>query len=202
MLLGTGELYFGAEAVRIRNGKLAEAAVEQDEELKKFKEKLNAYGPDSQLDQHAVLGARQIARILMFETEMAFADFMQKREAGLHNDPRSLGAGLVALVDPVAVSQIKLNQGPRILEIAGASFEPASDDPELHVMRLPSGVYDASDDEQYMTLYSHAEATEDGRVQGNPGSRFCTFTNWVVRIEDTGGALWQHPERPFPREII
>lgn len=122
--------------------------------------------------------------------------YTAERNAGKHNDRRSIGRGLIALVLQETRERIEILLDENDMLIEGSllvSFEPSEGNPDLLYMNLPQGGY-ATSDEPVVTFYPNPEQVNEAMgIVGDPGIRWVLDDILIVRIEGNAGELWQSP---------
>ncbi len=157
------------------------------------------------LTAHVVAGRlspEALSSIAAAEEEAAIEQYKLERQAGLHNDTKSLGNGLSTIVKGGPKYRLEkhldtLRDQARLPFPLPGSYEeiPDSDfDSPLYRMRLPRGVFFMDDAEDPRFIRFHTDGiVAYGNVMTPEGYRINANTYEVIRIEGDHGELWQNP---------
>jgi hypothetical protein len=135
----------------------------------------------------------QLARIHAAERRRLVDEFRAQRHEGRHNDPASIGNGLVALVGPDVEKQVVEEYGGQPRFEGAYSFEGRArlgSSLDWYQMRLPRGVFGHDPEEGRIDFYMDAEILPGlGFTEGV--GRIGLNSVEVLRIEGDAGELWQ-----------
>ncbi len=143
--------------------------------------------------ENGIITQDQLEAIADAEAQKAAAKFTAERNAGLQNDHRSVGRGLVAIVDQYVKDWYEERFPDTQLSFGAPVFYKIEATDTLYRLELPQGVFDYNERSTNIEFFSEATAVSDYHVSGNPDTWFRARDWSVVRIEGTSGELWQNP---------
>ncbi len=144
------------------------------------------------------LSPEVLSQIAAEEETVAIEKFRTEREAGLHNDTRSITKGLTALVR----QYVKAHYESRFPEPQASLMSPCFDEVaesdegvRFYNMRIPDGVFVCDNEGPTIHFYTAASHVGlSGIIPSHEAKNRIPASQYdVIRIEGDAGELWQNP---------